>query len=535
MIKVFCLILLLLFPALANAANKYCDFSVAGGDASGDGTAGNPYQTIEKADDGLTGGDEVRVAKTTDVALTGTIAFVNGNTDLATSADLSGVLSAGDYIGKGTDTEAWWLVSSCDADSVTLTREYWGVTETVAAYEAGRISWTLNEQDIGVSGVSAANRLKITGGWDLTTETRTGYTFLDGDSTGGNGIDTNSRNYLEFSYFRLVEFDTAPLYVFGTAGSYLHHLFVGESTGSYNLCVVACGTNSFDTIVIGGSIIVGLNLLSNSPFNSFINIYTYSVGTGAGDYAISISDTCPLSYFKNIYLYNGSAQMFVTSSYVIVEDITIDTAPAAAIYFLLSYSNPSGSKISDPVVSNCTHGIYTYNPIGIEVYNPTFTSCSTADVFVSNIYAVVPGNPGGIKVHNYNGTANDDRIYFANGVIYKDSADARSGYCLKFDPSSATYPITWKVGTIKVTEAGDLTLSVYMKDDADFNGTVKLYATTVNRMAESFTGKTMTTSYAENTITVAAADLVDEEYMELWVAVTGLAGNVFVDDFSFSQ
>ena len=536
MLNVFCLLLLLLFPVQAIAANVYCDFAAGSDVPPGDGTAAHPWQTIEKADDSLTGGDEVRVAKTTDTALTGTIAFVNGNTDLATSADLSGVLSAGDYIGKGTDTEAWWLVTSCDADSVTLTREYWGVTETVAAYEAGRIAWSAgNEQDIGVSGVSAANRLKITGGWDLTLETRTGYTFLDGNSASGNCIDTNSQDYLEISYFRVVEFDTSQLQVNGTVGSYIHHYFIGESTSSYNSYIGSSSLNTFDTIVVGGSIIDGLNIITNSVLNTFTNIYTYSVGNGASDYAIDIANSCPLNYFKNIYLYNGLDKMFNIETIVIIEDITIDTSTGPGISFTLSSSTASGSKISDPVISNCTYGIYTNCAIGIEVYNPTFTSCSTADIGINASYAAVPGNPGGVKVHNFGGTANDDRIYLANGVIYKDSAGARSGYCLKFDPSSAIYPIAWKVGTVKVTEAGDFTLSVYLKDDADFNGTVTMWATTVNRMAESFTEKTMTTSYAENTITVAAADLVDEEYMELWVSVTGTAGNVFVDDFSYSQ
>ena len=41
---------------------KYCSWAT-GNDDTGNGSAGSPYKTITKASTSLTGGDEVRVAK----------------------------------------------------------------------------------------------------------------------------------------------------------------------------------------------------------------------------------------------------------------------------------------------------------------------------------------------------------------------------------------------------------------------------------------------------------------------------------------
>jgi len=54
---------------------KYCDYT-NGDDDTGDGTSGNPYKTIQKSDNGLSGGDEIRVAKSPASSdLTGTVGF----------------------------------------------------------------------------------------------------------------------------------------------------------------------------------------------------------------------------------------------------------------------------------------------------------------------------------------------------------------------------------------------------------------------------------------------------------------------------
>jgi len=82
---------------------KYCDYT-SGDDSTGDGSYSSPYKTITKASTGLTGGDEVRCAKSPDdTALTGTIAFTQGSTSIVgTSTLFTSELAIGDFIKGGT-------------------------------------------------------------------------------------------------------------------------------------------------------------------------------------------------------------------------------------------------------------------------------------------------------------------------------------------------------------------------------------------------------------------------------------------------
>ena len=98
-------------------------------------------------------------------------------------------------------------------------------------------------------------------------------------------------------------------------------------------------------------------------------------------------------------------------------------------------------------------------------------------------------------------------------------------------------PVQYPIGSVKVTDTGsDITLSVYLKDDASFNGKVWVQALHAHTVVSDFPNEiTPTTSYAQQQIVVDSADLINNEYLEMWVLVQATAGNVYVDDFSASQ
>jgi len=99
---------------------NYCDYA-AGNDSTGDGSAGNPYKTITKASTGLSGGDEVRVAKSADPsAMAGTMTFTDGSKSVATSVDLTGSLAAKDFVGLNTTGETWWEIASITSTTIRL-------------------------------------------------------------------------------------------------------------------------------------------------------------------------------------------------------------------------------------------------------------------------------------------------------------------------------------------------------------------------------------------------------------------------------
>jgi len=199
-------------------ANVYCDFT-SGDDTTGDGTAGNPYKTIDQASIGLGAGDEVRCAKASDpTTLSGTLTFTNNTNTITTTSDLQGEISAGDMIGKGTD-EYWYKVDSVTSDTITLTRTYYAGTT-----ESGVTGYLLNWIDCGSPAVNSTpvqtvsytaigstdNRMKVSGGWDLTSETQTGWTNYESQNGQGLGLRvgdvTGTYFYQDISKFRFLNF-----------------------------------------------------------------------------------------------------------------------------------------------------------------------------------------------------------------------------------------------------------------------------------------------------------------------------------------
>jgi len=94
-------------------------------DTTGDGSAGNPYKTIDKAISLAGGPHDIRVSKTTAAgAVVGSTTFgwtYNSET-VTTSTDLSGTLSVNDIIGKPTAsgngaTETFYKISAISSSS----------------------------------------------------------------------------------------------------------------------------------------------------------------------------------------------------------------------------------------------------------------------------------------------------------------------------------------------------------------------------------------------------------------------------------
>lgn len=166
------------------ATIKYCSFAT-GDDSTGDGSYGNPYKTIDKASTGLTGGDEVRVAKSpANTALTGTITFTLGSTGITGSGTLfTTELAVGDYI-QGGDSNWYEVVTITDNTTAALYKVYSSTTQSgVSSYKLGVTSTgaaaalTTAVQSVSASG-STASKLLISGGWDLSTQTQTGQTYF---------------------------------------------------------------------------------------------------------------------------------------------------------------------------------------------------------------------------------------------------------------------------------------------------------------------------------------------------------------------
>ena len=133
-------------------------------------------------------------------------------------------------------------------------------------------------------------------------------------------------------------------------------------------------------------------------------------------------------------------------------------------------------------------------------------------------------------MQHFNATG-DNRCYYEYGVTYRDTADARSTQCLKYDPTSATYYISQSF-FFKADSGVAQTLSAYVKDDAAFNGDIQAAIYFMGEIITAWAEWTPAEAYAQKTIVAAAGDITEDGVLELKIKVRGTAGNVFVDDLA---
>jgi len=136
-----------------------------------------------------------------------------------------------------------------------------------------------------------------------------------------------------------------------------------------------------------------------------------------------------------------------------------------------------------------------------------------------------------LNVQRYNQVAGDNRTF---GLYYesrRNTSEQRTGdSCLELRPSSATNYSRIPVKMSKITSTGgDMTLSIYIKKSADFNGDLQLGVDLLGSNIVAFSSITPTVSYATYSVTVPSAYLILDEVIELWARFTGTTGQIFVD------
>jgi hypothetical protein len=507
----------------------YCDWTT-GDDSTGNGSYGSPYKTITKASTGLTGGDEVRVAKSpAHTALTGTLTWTDNSTSVGTSADLTAVLSAGDMIGKDADDGMWYEVASLTSSAITLRYAYSGTSEAVVGYEMGFHDYgspagaTTSLQSISASGSSESSLLLISGGWDLATQTQDGYShFCVTHATNryGIGLYSFSKNYVSVSRLMLHRCQTG-ISMSGTVA----HLT--------DCMACSCGTAESMWLVQTDSKftrVKGAGNLNRTILNITGRRNTVDDCTAVSCMS-SIYYGC-LTYYqttiKKLTVRCCAGYGFCTEGSIVAGEVIAERCNSGV--YLVFNNKLQVYKFGKLSLSSNTTGINWAYPGQVRVGTLILSSNTNDTSWVSTNYFSEPI----MVVQRWNDTVNDSRMVYPFGVVYRNTAEARSGACLKAAPSSATEYVWVSLGKHRVTSVlADITLSIYAKDDATFNGDVGLMALMNGQIvSDGWVSKTMATSYGEHTLVVAAADLIDGEWLELMAQVRGTAGNVYFDDFS---
>lgn len=402
----------------------YWDF-LNGNDTTGNGSAANPYKTLAKATTGLTGGDEVRCAKSPDPAtLSGTLTFTDGSASVATSEDLTAVLGAYDFVSLNTAGETWWEISSINSTTITLVVAYRGtggtgtgykrgITGSIAGVTVADASGYTGLHTISASGSSVSSKLKMSFGWNLAgTPAQDGQTFFfqSNATKGGWGIYGSSKNYVEIDGARL--------------GMLRYRDGISGIGNNWTITSPTCNGNSSGIY------------LSSGCFNIVAYGYAHDESTWWSNAGIILD-----------WLGNGQKLVSIQES--------------------------------------------------------------------------------------ESGGAARNRVYFYGGYTQDNTADARSGKCLQFNPKNATY---WIEQSFFVPAAASTarTVAIYLKDDSSFDGNVYLELWFNGVRIAGPTEKTMDTSYAQFDITGAADDIPVDGVLELKVLVYGTAGCVYADDISYS-
>lgn len=276
-------------------AINYCDF-LLGDDTTGDGTSGNPYKTITKASTGLGASDEVRCAKSVDpTLLSEVLTFTFGSLTISTAGDLTGELSVGDFIGKGTD-EYWYEIDSINTTTITLKYKYAGTSETVSGYKlnltdtgsAVAVGTVVQEVPNASKGTSWNTMLSITGGWDLSTETQTGWTnfYQSGVNRYGMGLyhvstasDVESPSYIYFGKLRFLRYN----YGFSIRNATYVELeditCLGNQASGYYTDRYYIRYSVITNLTAIGNVTNGVLLVTQNYYNTWKNIITCSNGS----------------------------------------------------------------------------------------------------------------------------------------------------------------------------------------------------------------------------------------------------------------
>jgi len=508
----------------------YCDFT-NGDDTTGDGSTGNPYKTMQKASDGLSGGDEVRCAKSpADTALTGTLAFTLDSTTLTGSSTLfTSELVVGDFV-KGNDGEYYEVVTITDNTNAVLYQVYPSATTSgVSSYKLGTTSTGevasagVVVQTVTVSGTSKTSRLKVSGGWDLTGPTQDGQTYFKSVHSTfayryGKGFYIYFNNYLEIErvhflrYYRGIEMRATGNLLTGVnclscsnAGLYIQYAFDNEFTD----CVVNCNNNyGVFVLAYGSGIYTNLKVNGNSSRGVYLS-------TGGSNLITNLQAR---------YNHNDNLLFSSSGSNTVNTLETVGATNGAGFQFF----NCKGNVLTDVTCSDNDMGIEAVEAETNSVYNIVFSG-NTSDITITQARKGSE-NPS-IAIQKYSGTAGDNRCYYEYGETYRDTTDARSTQCLKYDPSSAIYYIGQSFFFVANSGVAQ-TLSAYIKDDASFNGDIQAAIFFNGIKVTGWTTWTPTTSYVKTDIVAGSGDITEDGVLELRIKVRGTAGNVFVDDLS---
>ena len=313
---------------------KYCDF-INGNDTTGDGSFGNPFKTIQKAT--AYSYYDIRVAKSPDpTPLTGTFGFTNNGTGVTGVGTLfTTELALGDFI-EGADGNWWEVITITNDTTATLYKKYSG--DTISGSQSRKLGVT----DTGAAAAAntqvqyiGANDCNVSGGWDLSTQTQTGFTYfrqMHGTfdtrngyglySTGKLRINISNLGFLRYSngiYFtntNVISFSNITCnsnsvngislasqdfgYIFNgiiCCANKVNGMYLSNAAGISMTNIMLCSNGTYGAALIGSGIDVVDITSKSQTYGVSFPPDTKVLGT-----MVTSGNTYPLTYSGNVYI-----------------------------------------------------------------------------------------------------------------------------------------------------------------------------------------------------------------------------------------
>lgn len=507
-----------------------------------DGSTTKPFRSTYDAANGLTGGDEVRIAKSpAHTAISQQLTWTHASaTVVCTGYDVTSEIAVKEFIGKATagppgDWETYYEVTAISYaggnTTITLLSKYYGDTATVASQKCGTtdtgdaVAWVGVGNRVEANGVSTSNMLLVSGGWDLSTGLRTGETWLlnSGATKTFAGVHLRVNAYVKLQHVGSLRY----LYGFMLQYSSVHTITdcTASGVGGYGVLFSSAATDC---------------TVSNNAL----------MGTVNASYGVAISTSTMIGNVVSGNLIGGSYQGIATEvrdntyedNFIMDAGHTGIITSASNQTFTGNTTSHSGSGValygSNTTLSNHTatdnvyYGVAVVSGPSRNVFsNLVVSNNGTADIKLNATTSYGEGPT--VVVQRLNGVAGADYQYFENGTTQRDSTTYHDASpSLKFSPTSATIYIRQDLigpGTADT----DHTLGIYLMKSATFNGSVQLEAyNSTSRLVTGPTTAAVTDVWAQYTMTIAAADMPCDGTVMLRIRVRGTAGNVWADDFS---
>lgn len=523
-----------------------------GNDSTGTGSNVAPYKTLAKFGSVMVTGDECRLAKnaTADTVITADTVWTNNSATVTVAGDVTATLGAASYVGKPTATgngnfETFYRVTSSaysagtGLTTLTLTLKYIGTSETTAS-----IVKKFYQIDTGTSSHSASStfcyydrgagrsNIKISGGWNLTTEERDGETWFAGKN---NNLTTSWTAFLGINqtgntleYINVVETyapNTTATFVATTTHRYCTYFCgVGGGTGPFqgethsDLVIQTTATGACFQVVSGNTSYTKffINCQGNVWLNYTSAVITYTNCIFASTTSVKdcYSTAGRIENFINTKIYGNRASG--TGCYFTGANRVFNFDSNSGIYDCVTSIScgTSGNVIKGLNTSNSTYGVSVpAQTKGIMLINFTCDRCDYPVYMADDLSKglIVKGftfTNIGVWGFYYLGT--NDPIYLNNGYV-----DVTSASKLVYTPNSGAYLLP----KYTISNVTNMTNGIYW-----YSYRFKFYDNVYRTTAPSYwfsTDSTLTTNIAYTKLYSAFVQAGTKVKLSCWIKVGG--------------